>query len=108
MINCFRRIKIYALFFLIVHISFAQETTWQIGEDLSMNTVSSKQSSFGREFAKITSAVDKGLLDEAKIAIWDFQRNYPDQTADEDWDAYIEAELAFAKGKWKRSSELFM
>lgn len=94
---------------LILHVSIlAQETTWQIGEDLSMNTVSSKQSSFGREFAKITSAVDKGLLDEAKIAIWDFQRNYPDQTADEDWDAYIEAELAFAKGKWKRSSELFM
>ena len=82
--------------------------TWRVGEDLALEALTSQVVSFEQDFALITSAVDKGQIEEAKLAIWDFQRKYPEQTADKDWQAYVEAELTFAENNWKRSSELFV
>jgi len=99
--------KICTLIALLCAVSIGQSQTWQITDDLSLKEVTKVQMGFQQDFGKIKQATDNNKPDEAQMAIWDFQRKYPEMTGGKDWQAYAVAELTFAKRNWKKSSELF-
>ncbi len=99
--------KIYTLTVLLCVAVSGYCQTWQITDDLSLKEVTAAQTGFQQDFAKIKQATDNSKPEQAQMAIWDFQRKYPEMTAGKDWEAYVKAELTFAKRNWKKSSELF-
>ena len=81
--------------------------TWQVGQGLSLNEVSESQDSFELDFAAMKKATNENDSKQTLAAALDIEKKYPELTAGDDWQAYVDAETALAQSKWKRSSELF-
>ncbi len=100
-------IKLCTLITLLCIVTVGYSQTWQITDDLSLKEISTTQLGFQQDFGKIKLAADLSNPSDTQMAIWDFQRRYPEMTGGKDWAAYAKAEMTFAKRDWKKSSELF-
>ncbi len=82
--------------------------TWVLTDKMSLETAVVEQGvDFATDFAAIRQATDLNKTERMLVLSWKFQQNYPELTSGEDWKAYLEAELAFSKRNWRKSSELF-
>jgi tetratricopeptide (TPR) repeat protein len=84
-----------------------QAKTWQVDENLSLKDVADEKSDFEMDFARMKKATDQNEPDKVSALAEEMREKYPELTDSPDWHAYIEAEEALARGKWKKSSELF-
>lgn len=99
--------KMSILFALLTISTIVTAKTWQIGGDLSLKEVSKAQANFELDFAAMKKATDLNEAKQTLIAAHNIEKNYPELTTGDDWAAYLDAEIALARGKWKKSSELF-
>ncbi|MCK5564966.1 MAG: outer membrane protein assembly factor BamD [Planctomycetes bacterium] len=85
--------------------------TWQLDQKNNWQSLSgSSDGNYLSAIAKIKQAVANGDEESITAQLGQLKTDYPD-LAGPDLDAYIEAELLFAKGKWTRAStqyELFL
>ncbi len=101
-----KRILIFSVFLAVSTVLGSQ--TWQLKEDLSLEKLSKADSeSFDMGFTMMKKAADQSSPKQMLAAAENLSDKFPELTDGEDWQAYLEAETAFAKKKWKLGSELF-
>lgn len=102
----FYKIKILTVLILAGVLTAAcqlQAETWQIGADRIEKVEDANGQGFMLLVAELKEKINRGDIKAAKKTVRKLREDYPQQTAGEDFDVYIEAEMLLAENKIRKA-----
>ncbi|MCK4752884.1 MAG: tetratricopeptide repeat protein [Planctomycetes bacterium] len=102
-----KRLTVLLITVSVITITAVSAETWQLQKNQKWGKVSEQaQDTYSQRVIQIKQLVNAGKATQAKKAFDEFKKDFP-EVAGPDMDAFIKAELLFAKGKFTKAARSY-